>query len=207
MGRFADLPPGVRYRVFALAHVYQWHIDSDKNPPSRALMRRALTGEVGQRVTWQEVHLEAQVQGLLYSLRWLKQSATYLESIGVGGERDGGEQMVRLGRLLEDLPDLGALCPSWGEIRELWADGGVDVTGLLDFVLYPDADVDVDEGGEVRSQIDLPDAETLPEHVEDNSGWQEAKRRKGKRKPKSTTSEPQESIPTGSTNLYNLLPS
>ncbi|KAL8758965.1 MAG: hypothetical protein Q9184_003770 [Pyrenodesmia sp. 2 TL-2023] len=200
--RFPELPCWLRYRVFALAHIYHWHIANDKNPPSRALIVHALTGDVEQRLKWEDVHLDAQVQGLLYSLRMLKQTVAHLDGVGMASRKDGEEHVARLGSLLEDLPNMGALCPSRGELRELWADGGIDVSRLLDFVMYPDAD---DGGAAVHAQIAVPDTSDMAEQPEQNTAWQTPKKRKGKKKPKHKPSSPETSISTQGTNLYNLL--
>ncbi|KAL8929030.1 MAG: hypothetical protein Q9208_001473 [Pyrenodesmia sp. 3 TL-2023] len=199
--RFPELPYWLHYRVFALSYIYQWHINKDKNPPPRASIVHALSGEAEQRLKWEGIHLGAQVQGLLYSLRMLKQSVVHLADIGAIG---GDGQIARLESLLDDLPDMGALCPSRGEVRELWADAGADVTSLLDFILYPDAD---DEGAVVHAQASVPDTSNMAQQPEDNTAWQTPKKRKGKRKQKHKPSPSEALVSTDDANIYNLLPS
>lgn len=157
-----------------------------------------------QRLEWEDVHLDAQVQGLLYSLRMLKQTVAHLESLGMVSRKDGGKLITRSGSVLDDLPDLVALCPSRGELCELWADGGLDVTSLLDFVLYPDA---YDNRGEDHPNASVPDAHYVTEQPEDNTAWQTPKKRNGKQKQKHKPSSTETSVSKKGANLYDLLPS
>ena len=66
------------YHLFALSEIHTWHLSSNKTPPSYTCMTRVLLSPRATRWTWEDVHLAAQVQGVLYSLRILGQILRYV---------------------------------------------------------------------------------------------------------------------------------
>ena len=68
--RFSDI---IFWRLYALYEISVWNIEQERNTASRISMAYVLTGVVNDTVSWDEVHLSAQVQAVLYSLRMLHQ--------------------------------------------------------------------------------------------------------------------------------------
>ena len=68
----------IKFRLFALSEIHLWHLRSHKKPPSRTSMIRVFSCSRDTHWTWEDVHLFAQVQGFLYSLRILRQVLQYL---------------------------------------------------------------------------------------------------------------------------------
>ncbi|KAL8731904.1 MAG: hypothetical protein Q9181_004140 [Wetmoreana brouardii] len=96
------LTPTLRYRTFALRETYRWYITSDRNPPSHSIIDRALTCEYAKStMTWEDIHLEAQIQAVLYALRMMKQSVTYLLALRSNHSKAG--PLKDLDEMLEDL--------------------------------------------------------------------------------------------------------
>ncbi|KAL8707681.1 MAG: hypothetical protein Q9220_007343 [cf. Caloplaca sp. 1 TL-2023] len=114
---FPILPPCLRYRTFALKETLAWYIDNDKTPPSPSLILEVLTGECMDGVlSWENVHLTAQVEAVLYALRMLRQVAVWLE----GMEGEEGEILGEIMACVSDLPDIGSLMPGGGELQGMW---------------------------------------------------------------------------------------
>ena len=76
--------------------------------------------------TWEDIHLEAQVQAVLYALRMIKQ---VLQFIAAAIEIPLPEELLKLTTSLQDLPVLSRLIPSPFELREVAE--GVDVEGIM----------------------------------------------------------------------------
>ncbi|KAI4132119.1 MAG: hypothetical protein LQ338_000873 [Usnochroma carphineum] len=208
--RGLDLDPGLRYRIFALAYIYTWHIDNNKSPPSRPLILREMTGAgEGQSVMRrrrEDLHLEAQVQSVLYALRMLKQALGYLKyDVGDDGRRTvsiGGD-VVGLDDMLEDLPELGELLPSREEVQQLWADVGIDVTGTLGFIMQGYAS---EEDGDHDLCADAGQkAQAMDENTEPDTGWQTPKKRKRGKRTTTDSRNQQQQPPKAGKNLYELL--
>ncbi|KAI4142144.1 MAG: hypothetical protein LQ341_003291 [Variospora aurantia] len=192
---FPTLHPSLSFRVFALAYIHQWHIEHDKTPPSRASVLRALTGQATTQhhLAWEAIHLNAQVEGVLYALRMLRQSLHYLGDVAAAAG-DG------LAGLLEDhLPDLmDGLCSSWEEVRGLVVEAGegLDVGCAMDFILNIEDEPTTNEGHE-REEADGEQEEIAAE-------WQRPKKRKSGRSSKVLKSKAPPSAPKAR-NLYELL--
>lgn len=60
------------WRLYALHTVMAWEMDSGKHLPSKSKANRLVTGQQ-KRCSWEDVHLSAQIEGVLYSLRMLRQ--------------------------------------------------------------------------------------------------------------------------------------
>ena len=78
--RYQQYPPHISlwWRVFAIKLIYRWYLDSSKTPPSRATIKRVLSGSRASRWAWEDVHLSAHIQGVLYSWRILAQIVQYI---------------------------------------------------------------------------------------------------------------------------------
>ncbi|KAL8702466.1 MAG: hypothetical protein Q9201_004371 [Fulgogasparrea decipioides] len=134
-----NLMPTLRYRIFALRETYRWYITSDRNPPSQSIIVCALTCEYPKStMTWEDIHLEAQIQAVLYALRMMKQSVTCLLTLRSIHSKAG--VLKDLNEMLEDLPSLSELIPSRGELAMLYnATPGFDQmqTSIVAFVSNP----------------------------------------------------------------------
>lgn len=78
---FPSLPPSLIYRTYALFHIYISHLTASKSPPPRTLVQRALTGRYTPHPDWEDIHLEAEVQGVLYTLRMMRQVVGYVAAV------------------------------------------------------------------------------------------------------------------------------
>lgn len=193
--RFPGLPPELHHRVFATAYVHQWCVDNDKNPPSRVLIMHALTGDAKKGLKWEFIHLDAQVQGVLYSLRMLKQSLLYLKT-----SSDGDEVSEEMMSMLDDLRDFYDLIPSLRELHSLSADRDLDVKSLLDFILDPTTNDD--DGREQHLPVDERRAD---ENKAQGAQRQTLKKRKGRRTQKTQPDPPAEGGKAKMVNPYDLL--
>lgn len=107
---FSDMPNPLIWKVYALSETYHWYLNTSRTPPSPESMTRALTGRFAPRSNWEDIHLEAQIQAVLYSLRMLKQILSYtLTAIALPLP---DEPLTRLATALETLPPLALLMPS-----------------------------------------------------------------------------------------------
>ena len=78
--------------------------------------------------TWEDIHLEAQIQAVLYSLRMIKQILQYITSSATEEPLPG--ELLELAAELGDLPLLAGLMPSPFELRE--AMGKVDIDDVME---------------------------------------------------------------------------
>ncbi|KAL8866411.1 MAG: hypothetical protein Q9198_008902, partial [Flavoplaca austrocitrina] len=120
-----------RYRIFALKESYCWYIANSKNPPSRNSIVRSMMGLVGSPAQWEDIHLEAQIQAVLYALRMVKQG---LGCITVG-KTGVVEDIVQLEDNIRDLPLLGGLLPSFMELRGLAAKENFKVSQAVSYIM------------------------------------------------------------------------
>lgn len=71
--RFSHLSEDLRWRVFAMREVVAWQGEQGKQAPEKTALMRLLQGKVGTRLDWSDIHLSAQIQAVLYSVRMLSQ--------------------------------------------------------------------------------------------------------------------------------------
>jgi len=129
---FAAYPPFLQWRLYALAEIYQWYIETGRSPPQRADMVAALFGRVeGGWMGWGGVHLVAQVEASLYSVRMVGQVLILVVESGEVGMEVRGTLEGLMGEL-EDLPGLAELMMRRGELRERCRD--MDVEEVLDLL-------------------------------------------------------------------------
>ncbi|KAL8912308.1 MAG: hypothetical protein Q9171_002680 [Xanthocarpia ochracea] len=130
MSSFRTVSPMFRYRIFGLSETYRWYIDNLKNPPPRNSIARTMTGFVGSLVEWEDIHLQAQVEAVLYALRMVKQGLGYISAAG----KAGVEGQMELENILEDLPPLSALLPSSMELRGFAEKEKIDIAQVVSYV-------------------------------------------------------------------------
>ena len=147
-----SIPPSssAKWWVFAFSIITTWHHHSGKPPPSRETITRVCNGAASPSIlTWEEVHLSAQIQGVLYSLRMLKQ----LFSKSQAETTSFPASLLELRDLIQGLPDLAELLPSRLEIARGML--GLNFRILLDTMVKAEglsdaAEVQIGEGQEKR---------------------------------------------------------
>lgn len=77
---FSHLPEDGIWRIYALREVVNWYIDEEKEPPSNTAMIRVLLGAAKAHLSWNDIHLSAQIQAVLYSLRMIAQILNHLKA-------------------------------------------------------------------------------------------------------------------------------
>ena len=136
--QFPSMPPTQRYRVYALKDTYQWYCDNDKSPPSRRQLAQAFTGGLSTLGTgWEHIHLDAQVQAVLYALRMLKQALCFLADYD-GPQLDDTEDLNQIKGQLDDLPRLSDLIPCSRDLGTLVHTSAIDRTKIFDFITTVD---------------------------------------------------------------------
>lgn len=138
---FSAFPVSVMYRSYAIAEVYHWYLDTDRTPPSRDTLAAALTGGINGQTTWDIIHLFAQTDASLYSLRMIQQI------LGLVLPFDPSEKMgtsvlqslQALNKAIKSLPPLSQLLLSRWELSAQTKDMDVDeILDLLAHILQAD---------------------------------------------------------------------
>ena len=125
--RFSGLYKPLVWRLYALSQVYHWYLNASRTPPSREDLTGAMTGQYKPRPTWDDIHLSAQIQAVLYSLRMIKQ----ILACAVPATNSSANRVLRdLAATLEDLPDMALMIPSSFELAAQISN--VDVNNILD---------------------------------------------------------------------------
>lgn len=124
---FADYPKDVIWRAYALADVYRWYLDNSKAPPSREAMTRLMTGLSKPISMWEEMHLSAQIEGALYTLRMTQQILAYTISTT---KTNPPKPLKKLALILNTLPPIAQLIPSRSELAAKWSTVGIPTSGL-----------------------------------------------------------------------------
>lgn len=121
--QFSELDKPLVWRLYALSQVYHWYLNTSRTPPSREALARAMTGKHNPRPTWDDIHLSAQIQAVLYSLRMIKQILAYTAS----ATNTSLNQVLRdLAVILDDLPNMAVLIPSSFELVAQISDFEID---------------------------------------------------------------------------------
>lgn len=164
--------PWTPWWLFTLSVITTWNNNSGKTPPPPSTMTRVCKGaNSGKVLLWEDVHLTAQIQGVLYSLRMLKQLFLRLSANGLALLPT---ELLELKGVLEELPDLDGLMPS--RLERMRAMVGVDVEGMVgERMRLGGSGVGVDDGGKVRGERREEDGFEVVHH-------REKRRKKGKAK-------------------------
>ncbi|KMU90500.1 hypothetical protein CIHG_08389 [Coccidioides immitis H538.4] len=99
------------WRVFAMQEVFLGKNEDTWPSPGR-ISKFLETGRCAETMDWEDIHLNAQIQSILYSLRMLRQS---LEVSVFPGEL-GLQRAVMLLQLLRSLPPMRVLSHSMGDM-------------------------------------------------------------------------------------------
>ncbi len=149
---------GYFFKVYAVYMVCQWYVDNDKPRPARDALSGLLTGAAGKTLTWMEIHLSAQLQAALYSVRMLKQILGYVRVV----VREGIPPLLGdLDMILEGVEQIEKLIPSRLEVvKEKLSK--LEIRGLLDTVFSllgegrseePEMDADNGEGSSTADSV------------------------------------------------------
>ena len=138
---FSHCPIHLIWRTYALFEVYGWYLNTSRNPPSRQTMKRAMIGPLKPRLTWEDVHLHALIQAVLYALRMIQQILAYT----VSAAAKPSKPLIDLASILTELPSLSKLIPSRFELAGQPPEFGIDelldrlAKTLQDDANFPDA--------------------------------------------------------------------
>lgn len=173
----ADFSTHAMWRPYALCEVFNWYVDSGRELPSKDTLTAVFSGTIkDEQLSWSEVHISAQLQAVLYSLRMLHQILSHLvidahektktsvarkatlnktaEGFSFLPELRSEEAMqlpaelLQLEKLLSPLPLLGELIPSRLELTTTHAMPAVEVEHLVDILFnHVEPTPDDEEGG------------------------------------------------------------
>lgn len=133
---FSAFPVLLWCRVYALAEVYHWYLNTDRPPPSRETMVTVITGKLINTgmLKWGEIHLIAQIEATLYSLRIVFQTLEFIDPMTVNNTKQDGliEALTSLKDELRSLPPLKDLMPSLAELVPRTK--GIEINELLDLL-------------------------------------------------------------------------
>lgn len=202
--RFSQLRGGLEsttllcfFKAYAIYLICQWHVDNDKPRPTRGTLSGLLTGAAGRTFTWIEIHLLAQLQAALYSLRMLKQILRYVKAVVVA---DIPPLLGDLDMILEELEPIDKLIPTRMEVFEQGS-SSLETGGLLDSVFG----LLGDEGAEVDANNAQSRSSTKPVPSDFTEVPITKRRRKG-RVAESKAVPPVSNEPTNKhNNIYRLL--
>ena len=117
---------------FAVNLIMTWYEQEERTPPSRTTIIRVCKGAVSAGVlVWEDVQLLAQIQGVLYSLRMLKQ----LLRKTAPKDASGPSSLLEIASIIQDLPDLADLMPSRLELTQSVDSGDVDMLDTIDMAM------------------------------------------------------------------------
>ena len=146
------------FEAYAVYMVCQWYLENDKPRPARAAWSVLLTGAAGKTLTWMEIHLSAQLQAALYSLRMLKQILRYVTMVA---RADIPPLLAHLDIILADMKPIERLIPSRLEVVKE-NPSKLETEGLLDAVFSllgdgraedPKVDADTTEGSSTPDPV------------------------------------------------------
>lgn len=167
-----NVPTVMAWRLFALHETLIWCSDAGKPSPSRSACMRALTGTAAAGTwMWEDLHLSAQIQAVLYSLRMLEQT---LAAIPPGIESTELAPVQHLSVVLSALPPLAQLLASRLELAAQ-VPRGVEAEIVVRTVV-------VMLRGRTGGNTEEDGRDVLMEDAVEAPAWEEQKRRKGRKR-------------------------
>lgn len=180
----ADFSTQSIWRPFALYEVFYWYISSGKEPPSKDMLTAVFSGaNKDERLSWYEVHISAQLQAVLYSLRMLLQILRHLifatqeniktsqiihkehlanctaESLEFHEPSNLPAELLKLEHLLSTLPLLGELIPSRLELAATPTMPAVEVEYFL-AALFTSTLIDISPSKGCKEDVIAPSNRT-----------------------------------------------
>ena len=194
---FPDLPGALSWRLLALCEILAWHDDVGKKSPSTSILVRTLTGTAGRIWGWEDIHLEAQVQGVLYSLRMVVQ---ILQRISPEGRFTDPGAFVELAAVLEGLPPLAELLPSRIALASQ-VPQGFDAEVVLDTLATLSR-----AGDEIAEEGDVGHDQCIQKQNDSEPRWEEPKKKKSGKKIRRDRRKEEEIVKReGGVNRFSLL--
>lgn len=136
---FCEFSSTIIWRAFALSEILHYYAENQKKSPSRSALAYSITGHANRKILWHDIHLFAQMEAVLYSLRMLKQILNYsrvLPNSHISDPRaknsSSSKDSLRLCAILETLPPLNQLLPSRLELATQSLSSNLDIDYLLD---------------------------------------------------------------------------
>ena len=192
------------WRVFAVALVLSWYSITQRRLPSHDTVMRVLVWMESGSTSWEVIHLSAQYQGAIYSIRLMKQILNHLVFDNTAKDKIYRTQLLNV---LNDLPPLNALLPSSVELQKepQYALDALAAMGVVKEVTHWDACLDevADTGGSNST------SNGVPIQTDNEGAWvvKESRRsraRKRKRKRSEDRSHTATSV-AQTNNLYSIL--
>ena len=185
--RFSGIHKPLVWRLYALSQVYHRYLNTGRTPPSREALTRAMTGTYKPRPTWDDIHLSAQIQAVLYSLRMVKQILAYTAA---ATDTHRNPPLQNLAKILDDLPNMALLIPSSLELAAQISEYNIDnILNNLATILQKEAgSTDGDPNRGVKSDGDTHDGRPDLTDVPARTNRRKSKKRKRKKKAQLTCS-------------------
>lgn len=176
---FSRIYKPVVWRLYALSQVYHWYLNTSRTPPSREALTRAMTGTYKPRPTWDDIHLSAQIQAVLYSLRMIKQILAYTAA---ATNNPLNQILLGLAAIVEDLPKIPLLMPSSFQLAAQISDYNVDnILNNLAAILQKEAG-STDRGPNHGLESDDDTHDSGPNRTETKHKKSKKKKKKKKKK-------------------------
>lgn len=140
MSIFCDFPQTVVWRTFALSEILHQSAESQKKPLSRSTLAVSITGQANRKISWLDIHLSAQMEAVLYSLRMLKQILNHSRALPNpqsephAKHSSSSDSSLRLSAILDTLPPLNQLLPSRLELATQPALSTTNIDYLLNLL-------------------------------------------------------------------------
>ena len=168
---FGPMPAWLTWRIFGMMEVFSWYLEGRTLPPSN-MSSKAFVGRDEIRLSWQDIHLAAQLEAALYSVRILKQVLGYV--IQINGN-SALPELLELYQRLASLPPLGSLMPSRTELINS-STAIVTTDQVLKFIIN-DGKTGGDQAQPAKGK-EVEERSTDPSHVD--VGWMSIKSTKRK---------------------------
>ncbi|EXJ58779.1 hypothetical protein A1O7_06209 [Cladophialophora yegresii CBS 114405] len=210
--------------ALAIHLVHQEKVKLDKSPLTLTQVARlfglpqtaALTFKIPPRISWEDIHLLANIQAVLYSLRMLYQITGYImnqmqlpsESAAMASPHPGNSEglptgIAALHSTLSNMPSIADLLLDITHLRQKLGEADIETRNMtircLKDVLEPKS---LPELAIQHSVRDEGNQDTSNEH--DEAVWATAKPKKKKKRKRGRQLETQ-AIQTKSTNIFKLL--
>lgn len=108
-----NLDASTLWRVIAISQIRRYQVSIGQRPPALASMKASLHGIQGDLWTWDDIHMTAQVQGFLYSMRMIHQTLLYAKHTNYIHLSAIEDELLSL---LDILPRIEELIPSNAQV-------------------------------------------------------------------------------------------
>ncbi|KAL9101612.1 MAG: hypothetical protein Q9163_003151 [Psora crenata] len=115
-GHIHECWPATYWQIVGVCRVLKWYNDNGLKQPAEDLVERAITGVSDGSWTWEDIHLSAQIQAMLYALRIIRQALDYID---IQPSNPHFSLLTDLSDQLSDLPASAVLMPTRLELEEL----------------------------------------------------------------------------------------